>query len=876
MEADGIESISSEEARKRGIFCKGDDGKTVSPSGLWFPFGGDFGQIRADNPPIKNGEPVKYLTTCGKGSKAYLPVGAKVITEGWKDGFAGTVHGGIATGAIAGVSHYKKALPKGSKMTILFDADGWTNPSVLLNLFNAAMWTGGKIQLVPQIPGEPKAGLCEYFKAGYTAEDYKVLIDSAMNPRAFLMKLSGQWGSLEGDIEKKWRCIKVVLNLAAKHLNRGEQTSLIDAIDKTFEEAQKQSLKSMLSNFRKRIEAQQNREKKKRRELERKEKEAQRQERIARDYPGYPLIPVEYDDNGIKLPREGSVANILYESYRHTWSWIPAQKTFYRYGKESDGLWSEMALELAYRQIQKILDGANDFDGAYNDRYITSICNLLRNLVTDDKWEESKGLLPFKNGVLNLDTGELLPHSPIYRFTWQMPREHDLSAKDYPEIDKWFSEATQGDNHAKRLLICFCAAVLRGMNKIQKFLNVTGRPGSGKGTFTRLLQALIGERNVYATDLDRLAVNQFDLANARNKRLMVFNDSEKTESKSALRAFKNLTGEDRVVAEVKCQQASNFVFEGLILVSSNHPVFPGDQAIDRRQVVVPFDLVVKEPDPNLGKKFESELSAFTNALLEIPEEVIIRTLQQVDGTSEAIADKTWDYKIRTNSVLHWLDECVVMDENSRIPVGSKIGDLDTAYGNYHDFCIKSGSKPKSGKEFAEYIGEILGTNKTQGSIVKLPVVFKKKMSSGMVLHGVKFKSPGSDELSLIATVREQELSSKKIEQIDETEDFSHGSDEETQSSGFDRGLMMQQVYGYVGECDDAIPIDVEAQAIEIVTGILDSYGQPDFKNKLIGLGKFPEQIRKVAKPKLKELALPHVYEEIRAIRRQWKKDQEVA
>jgi hypothetical protein len=36
-----------------------------------------------------------------------------------------------------------------------------------------------------KIKGTPKAGLCEYFKAGNTAEDYQKLIDSAKKPEDF-------------------------------------------------------------------------------------------------------------------------------------------------------------------------------------------------------------------------------------------------------------------------------------------------------------------------------------------------------------------------------------------------------------------------------------------------------------------------------------------------------------------------------------------------------------------------------------------------------------------------------------------------------------------------------------------------------------------
>jgi hypothetical protein len=86
--------------------------------------------------------------------------GPMVVTEGFKDAAAGTLVGGIPTGAIAGVSHYRQCLKQGSNQTIVFDADGWTNPAVFAHLAKAAQWVNGKVALVPQWVGE-KAGLVE-------------------------------------------------------------------------------------------------------------------------------------------------------------------------------------------------------------------------------------------------------------------------------------------------------------------------------------------------------------------------------------------------------------------------------------------------------------------------------------------------------------------------------------------------------------------------------------------------------------------------------------------------------------------------------------------------------------------------------------------
>jgi len=204
QESNKVRSISHDEARQMGFSV--DEG-----GGLLLPFTNGFAQLRCDNPPIRDGKPAKYLTQSKKASQAYLPEGVKVITEGLKDALAGSLLGYLTTGALAGVSHYKKALPKGCGHTILFDADGWKNPSVFASLVAAAQWCNGKIQLIPEIEGQPKAGLCEYFKAGNSPDDYAKLIRSALTPKQFLFQLPKHWRSMP--VEEVAKSLRTLFSL---------------------------------------------------------------------------------------------------------------------------------------------------------------------------------------------------------------------------------------------------------------------------------------------------------------------------------------------------------------------------------------------------------------------------------------------------------------------------------------------------------------------------------------------------------------------------------------------------------------------------------------------------------------------------------------
>lgn len=211
LERFGVKSLTQREAQLAG-FKVYKDGKWQASSGLYFPFSGTFGQIRCDDKIIReNGKPAKYLTPYKQETKAFIPKGCKVITEGAKDAWAGILHGGIPTGAVAGVSHIAKAIPEKQipdyfpegPPVILFDCDGWENPQVISSLIRASLHLGCKIQLVPNVTkdgkpledssGKVKGGLCEYFKAGYTPDDYAQLIELAYKPEDLLVKWTKTW-----------------------------------------------------------------------------------------------------------------------------------------------------------------------------------------------------------------------------------------------------------------------------------------------------------------------------------------------------------------------------------------------------------------------------------------------------------------------------------------------------------------------------------------------------------------------------------------------------------------------------------------------------------------------------------------------------------
>jgi hypothetical protein len=96
----------------------------------------------------------------------------------------------------------------------------------MLNLINAGLWCDSKIQLIPELVGYPKGGICEYFKSGYTDKDFQLLINNAYSPKELVIK----WASKIDNIPKDRldTAIKYLGKFAIElQLNETERRTLI-------------------------------------------------------------------------------------------------------------------------------------------------------------------------------------------------------------------------------------------------------------------------------------------------------------------------------------------------------------------------------------------------------------------------------------------------------------------------------------------------------------------------------------------------------------------------------------------------------------------------------------------------------------------------
>lgn len=451
-----------------------------------------------------------------------------------------------------------------------------------------------------------------------------------------------------------------------------------------------------------------------------------------------------------KIPPADMIGQEIIEDYRDQLLWSDQHKSWMYYGLEHEGVWTIVSDLYVESVIDKILESQN-IVGYGSASYVTNIATKMKRQLLSREWNERSAseILPFTDGVRNLATGKLEKHEPGNRLTWCLPRPYNCVATGWATINNWLDEATGNLAH-KEILLCFAAAALRGRSDLHKFLHLIGVGGSGKSTYTRLLEAVIGSQNCWNGSLTDLE-DKHSVAMLIGKRLVILPDQDKVTG--SLSNFKRLTGGDTLSGRRLYKDGLNFRFQGLAVVTSNTPIFHADGGswLTRRILMLAFNY--KPPSDlvrDLEAEFEPELSAFTNYLLSIPNEEITRVLRR--QPKDGFCPTLWQAKIRTDSIAAWVNEWVIHEPNAKTQIGcdrSEWADIDynpiisTLFGSYSHYCRVSGLQAKGKNNFSSDLIELC-----QQTLGWSDVDYDRDNKGRRLIRSLRLRTDGDTTLTL--------------------------------------------------------------------------------------------------------------------------------
>ncbi|WP_052672546.1 DUF3854 domain-containing protein [Aliterella atlantica] len=475
-----------------------------------------------------------------------------------------------------------------------------------------------------------------------------------------------------------------------------------------------------------------------------------------------------------KIPPADVIGREIIEDYRARLLWNDEQKTWMHYSLERSGVWSTVSEQYIESVVDAILE-SKGIVGYGSAAYVTNIVAKMRRRLLERLWGERSAneILPFTDGVLNLATGQLEPHAPGNRLTWCLPRPYNSIATGWTKIDTWLEQSAAANPAHKEMLLCFAAAVLRGRCDLQKFLHLIGVGGTGKSTYTRLLEAVIGSQNCWNGSLTDLE-DKHEVARLIGKRLIILPDQDKVTG--SLSNFKRLTGQDTLCGRRLYKDGINFRFPGLAIVTSNAPIFHADGGswLTRRILMLAFDHKPAAGQVlDLEAEFEPELSAFTNYLLSIPNDEITRVLRRLgaDGVSATL----WQSKLRTDSIAAWVNDFVIHAPDAQTQIGSDRHEWadapynplgSTLFGSYCHYCRISGLQAKGKNNFSADLIELV-----QQTLGWSDVQWARDATGRRVIRGLKLRVDGDSAPFLEDSVATDDLSDHRSDDL--SDDLKH-------------------------------------------------------------------------------------------------------
>jgi len=237
-----------------------------------------------------------------------------------------------------------------------------------------------------------------------------------------------------------------------------------------------------------------------------------------------------------------------------------------------------------------------------------------RNLVTNDQFFQD-GFINFKNGVLRVSDGVLLPHSPDFRFLSVLPFDYDPGAK-CPEFNDMMTRVTRGDKGLEKTLLEYTGyALCERRYWLQKCIILLGEGSNGKSTYLDTVKALCGEGNYTVCSL--MDLNDEKHRHSLMGKLINFSEEMPSTKIADTENFKKLFGGHMTYRQIY-QAGGVFKNTAKLFFACNKlpEAYDPTEGYLRRITIVPFDAKFEdgEKDHDILAKVLMELPGIFNRM----------------------------------------------------------------------------------------------------------------------------------------------------------------------------------------------------------------------------------------------------------------------
>ncbi|QHM08328.1 phage/plasmid primase, P4 family [Bacillus subtilis] len=335
--------------------------------------------------------------------------------------------------------------------------------------------------------------------------------------------------------------------------------------------------------------------------------------------------------------------------------------------------------------------------------------------VRKQELDSHKYLFNCENGVIDLKTGELLPHDRDFLFTKISSVAYQKDA-DCPNW-KAFLESIFIDEQGQpnyEIIDFMQKAIgysLTGDTTEQVMFFLFGNGRNGKSTFINTVQQLLGDygrqtnSDTFIKKKNDSSINN-DIARLDGARFVSAVESEEGQQLSES-LVKQITGGEKMSARFLRQEYFEFTPEFKVFFTTNHkPIVKGsDEGIWRRIRLVPFTVTI--PKEKVDKKLPQKLAAEMPGILRWAVEGCLKWQKEGLKEPEVIRKATEGYREDMDILAPFLAEKCVIQQAAKI-------EAKELYKEYKDWCYENDDVELKNRAFYRQL-EIRGFKKEKGA-----------------------------------------------------------------------------------------------------------------------------------------------------------------
>lgn len=355
---------------------------------------------------------------------------------------------------------------------------------------------------------------------------------------------------------------------------------------------------------------------------------------------------------------------------------------------------------------------------------------LQREAITVEEMNVHRNYLNVENGMLDLDTYNLLEHSPEYLSTVQIPIHYDVKATA-PKFLSFLDDITCNDAELVSVHQELIGYWLTAETKAEKAVYYYGSGANGKSVLASIITELIGAQNVSSIPLSKFN-DQFGLESIIGKSLNISAENEMGGKALKTDNFKAIVSGDSITINIKYRPAITYrpFCRQVFLVNNLPDSSDVTEGYFRKIIIIPFPRTFKNKERNVNLKGEllRELPGILNWALEG-----LKRLRKNDyqfSSSKAIESLQEAYYREQNPVQEFFDEYVIIQENSR----TKQSDFYNMYIQWLESQGLDDKGSKSRQVFWKYFKIILNNENV--------TINKKKVKGTIYFDGLKLKEFG--------------------------------------------------------------------------------------------------------------------------------------